>query len=517
MQETELKIMLDAETERRLRRHPALAAMREGAPRGAGLVSIYFDTPDQVLARAGIALRLRRERRRWVQTVKLGGAGQGGMFSNVEIDFPAPGGQLDLSRDDPEGVYRRIATLLDGREPTAVFETRVQRRVQMLRAPDGGLVEFAIDRGEIVAGAARAPVLEAEFELREGEVTSLFEVARRLFDRGPVRFSPLNKAARGRRLVAQGVADPPVEPRKAGTPQFTGSATIETVARDVLRDCFAQIAENMVTVAASDAIEGPHQLRVGLRRLRTAFAVFGPSLGKEAFAGLNATARRLGQVVGALRDLDVLVEEVVAGQAALGLDEPALEALIAALEPRRSAVRAEVRAALASAESVGFVFDLAQLIEARGWLSPADYAQTERLAAPILTEARSILEKRLARVRKRGRKPEKLSAEELHELRKELKKLRYAADMLSPVFAARRVEGHLKALRRLQDTFGSLNDAAMARALLSGPEAPGAGDAEAQRAVGWVLGALAVRIRDDRPALFERWGVLMKAKPFWEE
>jgi CHAD domain-containing protein len=268
-------------------------------------------------------------------------------------------------------------------------------------------------------------------------------------------------------------------------------------------------------VAASDAIEGPHQLRVGLRRLRTAFAVFGPSLGKEAFAALNATARRLGQVVGALRDLDVLVEEVIAGQAALGLDEPALEALMATLEPRRRAVRAEVRAALAAPESVGFLFDLGQMIEGRGWLSPSDYTQTERLAAPILTEARSILTRRLTRVRKRGRKPEKLSAEELHELRKELKKLRYAADMLSPVFAARRVEGHLKALRRLQDTFGSLNDAAMAREILSGPEAPGAGDAEAQRAVGWVLGALAVRIRDDRPALFERWAALMKARPFW--
>jgi triphosphatase len=517
MDETELKIMLDAESERRLRRHPALAAMREGRPRSAGLVSIYYDTPDRALARAGIALRLRRERRRWIQTVKIGGAGRGGLFSNVEIDFPAPKGRLDLARDDPDGAYRRIATLLDGREPSVVFETHVRRTVQMLRAPDGGLVEFALDRGEIIAGALSAPIREAELELAEGQVTALFDVGRKLFDRGPVRFSPLNKAARGRLLAEKGIADPPVAPRKAGAPVFAATATVESVARDVLRDCFAQIAENMVVVAASDAIEGPHQLRVGLRRLRTAFSVFGPSLGTDAFTSLGATARRLGQIVGALRDLDVLVEEVVAGQAELGLDAAALEALTAALEPRRKSVRAEVRATLAAPESVGFLFDLAQMIEARGWISPSDYTQTERLAAPILAEARTILGKRLAKVRKRGRKPEKLNAEELHELRKELKKLRYAADMLSPIFAARRVEGHLKALRRLQDTFGSLNDAAMAREILSGPEAPGAGDAEAQRAVGWVLGALAVRIRDDRPALFERWTALMKARPFWVE
>jgi hypothetical protein len=67
-----------------------------------------------------------------------------------------------------------------------------------------------------------------------------------------------------------------------------------------------------------------------------------------------------------------------------------------------------VRATLAAPESVGFLFDLAQMIEARGWFSPSDYTQTERLAAPILAEARSILGKRLAKVRKRGRKPEKL-------------------------------------------------------------------------------------------------------------
>ena len=43
----------------------------------------------------------------------------------------------------------------------------------------------------------------------------------------------------------------------------------------------------MAVVAESDEAEGPHQLRVGLRRLRTAFAVFGPSLGKAAMAPLS--------------------------------------------------------------------------------------------------------------------------------------------------------------------------------------------------------------------------------------
>ena len=116
---------------------------------------------------------------------------------------------------------------------------------------------------------------------------------------------------------------------------------------------------------------------------------------------------------------------------------------------------------------------------------------------------------------KRGKRIETLDAAALHELRKELKKLRYAVDALAPIFPGRKFADYLGSLKELQDAFGSLNDAAMAGTVLSGPEAPGAGDAAAQRGVGWVLGALAVQAGDDRPKLFERWEDLAKAKPFW--
>ena len=70
------------------------------------------------------------------------------------------------------------------------------------------------------------------------------------------------------------------------SPEISSSSAsrIGVVARDVLRDCHAQIAANLVVVAGSTEPEGPHQLRVGLRRLRTAFAVFEDSLGAHLFA-----------------------------------------------------------------------------------------------------------------------------------------------------------------------------------------------------------------------------------------
>lgn len=515
MIETELKIFLDAGAEARLLRHPDLETTRLEPRRSETLVSIYFDTEDHALAAAGIALRLRKVGRRWVQTIKVkprGPAGHG-LFANREIERPAPGGRLVLEGDEPE--YAAIAEAVGSSELIRVFETRVKRVTELLAAPGGGEVELAIDRGEIVAGEKTAPILEAELELKAGDVGAVYALAASLFTEGPVRFANANKSARGYALARTGVADKPLAARMAGKPDYDGSASVESVAGAVLRDCFAQIAGNMVVVADSEAVEGPHQLRVGLRRLRTALGVFSPSLGGgQALAGLNDGARRLGQLVSGLRDLDVLIEDV-ARLAALGLDDAARDALVAALRARREIERAEVRAALASAETVAFVFDLGRFIEARGWLEPADYSQTARLARPIREVAPGILSKRHRKAMRLGRGVEQFDDEALHTLRKELKKLRYAADMLGTIFGDRKVAGYLRTLKDLQNSFGSLTDAAMAEHWLSGEQAPGRDNPAAQRATGWALGTLLMGVTADRPGLFARWEKLTRAKHFW--
>jgi inorganic triphosphatase YgiF len=177
MIETELKIALDAAAEAKLRRHPALAGLRAAPRRTETLVSVYFDTADHALATARIALRLRKVGRRWVQTVKRGSGGSiAGLFSNVEVERPAPGGRLALNGPDPEGVFAAVAAASDGAPLAPVFETRVRRTVERLKAPGGGEVELAIDKGEIVAGEARAPIREAELELTDGGAGALRRV-----------------------------------------------------------------------------------------------------------------------------------------------------------------------------------------------------------------------------------------------------------------------------------------------------------------------------------------------------
>ncbi|WP_424933247.1 CHAD domain-containing protein [Amaricoccus macauensis] len=514
MLETELKIALDPKQEARLRRHAGLTSLRVGNRKTQNLVSVYYDTPDHDLAKAGIALRLRKVGRRWIQTIKFGKNGGGnGFFSRSEIEMPAPGGRLVLEGPDPEGMFAEINRITAGGAVSPVFETRIRRVTDHLKLENGSEIELALDHGEVVAGDITQPIHEAEIELLSGEVAAVYDVAQMLFESGPVRFGSESKAARGYRL-ARGETEPPVSARNAGSLNFDADATVESVARDVLRDCFAQIAANMVVVADTDLMEGPHQLRVGLRRIRTAFSVFGDALGKEAFTNLSEQARILGQIVGSLRDIDVLIDEVVAdtGQ---GLDDKASEALIGVLEKRRTKVRADVRDYLVKPECVNFLFDLGRMIEGRGWLAPSDYSQTARLAAPVGEYAPVLLDKRYKKVSKYGKKIRKLEVEALHEMRKELKKLRYTADVFETIYPGKKVKSYIKSLKTLQDKFGSLNDAAMVEEYFSGTNAPGRSDAAAQRAVGWILGTLAVQVGQDRPKLFDSWDEFAKEKPFW--
>lgn len=517
MIEAELKITLDEAGLARLRRSPVVARLRMAPGRTQDLVSVYYDTPDHALAAAGVSLRLRRSGRAWVQTVKrrAGAIQSSGFFAHEEDERPAPGGRLVLDGPDPDGALAAVRAAAEAGPLTPVFETRVRRRVERLATSDGAEVELALDEGETVAGGARAPIREAEIERVSGEVGAVFAVARALFPTGPVRFSAENKAARGYELARTGALDTTVAPRGAGSVALDGAATVEAVARDILRDCLAQVATNLVVVEDGTAIEGPHQLRVGLRRLRTAFGLFQPILGGEAMTALAATAQALGQDVGALRDADVLLDEVVAEAVGEGLDADAVDALAAALAARREAIRARVRATLAAGPATGFLFDLAAFIEARGWLAPTDYGQSARLATAIEAAAPAMLRKRHRRVMKTGRRVRELDTEGLHDLRKQLKKLRYAVDMLGSLYDADAVAPYLRSLKDLQDAFGSMNDAAMARHELSGADAPARADPDAQRAVGWVLGTLAAREARDRPDLFDRWDRLAGAKTFW--
>jgi inorganic triphosphatase YgiF len=516
MGEIELKFAIDEPMAGRLWERARKLHLTKGGRTTRTLTTVYLDTPGHALKGAGIALRLRRDGRRWVQTVQAGRALHGGLAQGDKMETPAPGGQPQLHAIPDQAIREEIVRQVAGAPLQTVCETVIKRTASELVLGDGTRAELAIDDGEIRANGRSAPWREAEIELIEGRPSGLFDIAQALFSDGGLRFSRLSKAARGYLLAETGAIETPVGPRNAQSVVLHAGQTAEQAARDIVRECFDQVADNVVAVQRLDDPEGAHQLRVALRRLRSVFSLFSPVLQSPELTRLGEEARWLGQEVGRLRDLDVVAREVVRREADSHPEEARLPALADALDLEAAERRRHLRECLAGARVQAFLIGLARFAETRGWLLAQDYGQTERLAAPVGELAEKALTKRWKKVGKRGRQLEKLDPEQRHDLRKELKKLRYAVEFLSPLFPARHVAPFGKRLRKLQNVFGELNDAALVKAMFAGNHVRCAEEPAAQRAIGWVIGASQARAEAGWHAAYGLWRKLEDARPFWK-
>ena len=519
MEELELKFVLDEQTEKRLRENPALSRLTQGKAADESLHSIYYDTADRALRAAGIALRLRRKGRRWVQTVKAGKGLRSGLSSATEAECPVKNGRLDLDRVPDERIRDAVKRRLDGSAPEPVCETRVRRTKRDLVMPDGSRIELAIDVGEVRAGERAAPWREAELELKQGSPAALFEAARALFPEGGLEFSSLTKAQRGYLLAEQGRIAPLPAPRKAEAVRLKRSESAGEALVAILRECLDQVAANALAIAQGDDPEGPHQLRVGLRRLRAAFAVYRPAIGRAVLKPLEEEARWLGQEVGRLRDLDVVRDDIVTPEGKRHPGEEGFRRLAEALALAAADERARLRETLKSGRSHAFLIDLAAFVETGGWARAGDGAAAKALSRPAAERAGRALARSWKRAAKRARSRaggiETLSIAERHELRKALKRLRYAVEFFAPLYPGGAVKPFLKRLKELQDLFGALNDVAVAEGLFAGPAAPGADDPAVERAIGLVIDARRERAERDWASARAAWAALEDTPRFW--
>jgi len=433
--EIELKAGLDAASARLLARRLTGCA---GPPGSVALIATFYDTEDRRLQRAGIALRVRREGRVFIQTVKSGRTGEGGFQQVRETERRLPNSRPDLRKPGDPQLARTLAGLLGGVEPEAWITTRVRRRLWRVRHPIG-LVEVAIDVGRIEADGRTAPVLEAEFELKEGSPEAVFAIAADLVGDLPVDLLLPSKAARGARL-AEGSAAPPVQRR----PRPHDAQIDAAVAwRAALGGLAATIAAELRRVLIAGDPEGPHQLRVALRRLRVLAGAYRPILEAGVAAEIAEEARRIGRLVAPLRDSDVMIDMIeTAGRA-----DPILENALAA---QRSRVRAEVRSKLREGRATGFAIRLLQLANLGGW-------RPDGRSGPV--RAADLLDRRLKRqwkaARQLGDRLSTLDDEQRHEFRKLIKNIRYLLEFHETKRVSREIRTGLK---KLQENLGSLND-----------------------------------------------------------
>ncbi len=430
------------------------------------LAAIYFDTAERTLARAGIGLRLRQEGPQWVQTCK--GPAEDGI---TRLEHNAAAGtaepQLDLARHAGHPLGERLATLGElALRP--VFETRIERAQRASRVP-GAQLELALDVGELRAGEARLPVHELELELAGGEVNALLAYAHGLVTRLPLSLDLRSKAERGENL-ARGLRQS--APRKAKPLALRKDQGASAALRALLLNCFDQVAANASQIGSGDwTDEHLHQLRVGLRRLKSGLRLFrglGSTAQHPAWPDFEAQATQLLKALGPLRDAALQPAQRWPALAQ-ALAEQGLILPPATPGPARAA---EVLALLRAPRTQQF------LLEWLGWMHWLDQQPADTAPWPL----RARLRRWRLQLKRQAKRLAQLDAEARHALRLRLKRQRYALELAAGLYKPKAVAGRLKALAAAQDQLGELCDLELA---LAGPLPPG--DAAQAVARGWLL------------------------------
>ncbi|RFC34314.1 MAG: adenylate cyclase [Candidatus Nitrotoga sp. MKT] len=491
--EIELKLTIDPAHVERLRRHPVLKSMVQGKPRRHKLHSIYFDTPEQDLLRAGFTLRLRRISGCWVQTVKGGGSAEGGLHHRNEWEWPVRGEKPEPAPSIPDLALLLTPKLLARLCP--LFVTDFWRTAWQLRTAQGAEIELALDQGEVHAGNRCQPISEVELELKAGEATSLFEVALAIQKQVPLWVEDISKAQRGY-LLCSGETPPPRMAQPVGlVPEMSVTQAFHRIAGE----CLAQLQGNVAELGHDP--EYLHQARVAVRRLLSALGLFGVVL-PEAFVGVMQELRWIMGYLGPARDWDVFVTQTLPQIAEQLPDNRALARLQADAAELRAARRQAALEAVRSQRYTRLVLTLGLQLARQAEL-PAESVALNEFATQILTRQHK-------RVRRKGRRHAALNTAERHALRIAAKKLRYAAEFFAGLYPHKRARPYLAALAALQDVLGTLNDAAVTQQLLSELPVPRG------QAAGIVSGWTACSSRVRLPELHQAWRNFTRQKVFWK-
>ena len=494
-----LDLTLDPADVPRLSRVPALAALRAGRARATSVEMIWHDTPEGALAAAGLSLCERRVgRERLWRLERLRGT----------PEFPWPPGA-------PAPLVAEAAALADlGAElPTPLLPVAAlsgQLRTLPLTAP--GPLGLAL-----LAGTLRA-------------VTGERAVCRVILSGAPDQVGPLLLAlgaavslsvpAGSLAAEAGAVAGRVPPPRALGAPVLPVQATVA--------DAFARVAGHLVGVVlhlaplarADGPSEAVHQIRVALRRLRSAISLFRRAVGGPALDAANADLRALSRVLGPARDWDVFRDGTARDVQAAFPDERAIARLLTAAERRRLAAYAALRTYLDGPAFRLLGLRLALLLAARPWDQPAETEaeadtakRAEAQATPLAAFAAHMLHRRLARVLGAGDDFAALPTEAVHAVRIQGKRLRYAAEFFAPLFPRKETRRFLRRSSALQERLGHLNDGAAVAGLLA---QLGDGGAERALAVGIVRGFVAAGMRAARAKSERSWRKFSRLEPFWE-
>jgi len=298
-------------------------------------------------------------------------------------------------------------------------------------------------------------------------------------------------------------------PKRSGAPVLPPDALTPGAA---FRHILGHLVDVMLDLApaamtGSTGTEPVHQMRVAVRRARSAITVFRAAIESPELQRAADDLKTLGSRLGPTRDWDVFVTETLPRITAALPQERRLVRLAEAAQKTRRGHQLMLALYLSSADFRLLGVELAWLAAAEGWL-PAPPDPPVSLA----DFAANVLHRRWRKLTHAGRSIEALDIEALHDLRLRAKRARYTAEAFVSLHPGRRSARFIRRLSRLQQHLGLLNDGEVAAGLLKHLDG---GSGRHAFATGVVLGFTAARAANVRPDILRAWAKFRDAGRFW--
>lgn len=448
-QEIELKFLIESGDLPMLDNLPVIGRRLRRAPR-KHIETTYFDTPERLFADSGFALRVRKQDKDRLLSVKQ--AGPSGV-ARGEWECPISGDRP--SREDLAATPAGAVLARNGSEcDLKPLYTVAVERASLLVKQGSTEIEIAVDRGEIKRQDRQLPICELELELKKGEPRQLFALARRFIEKAPLRLSFISKGERGERFT-EGSWGHPVG---ASTPKLAAGMTTAEAFHAICHSCLYDFMLNEPAIEDASDIEGVHRARIAIRRLRAAMSLFKPFISDGDCAHQRRELAWLSDLLGAARDLDVMQRETFEPPVESGSAPMGGSALLAEVARRRGMARKDLRKALLSERMRNLLLDLARWLDHGDWRAATGTGVDD----PVLKRAPKLLARQFKRLRQRGWRLAKAGPEERHRIRITAKKLRYMSEFFDSLVTGgkhrRRFKKYTRSLEAMQSALGKIHD-----------------------------------------------------------
>jgi triphosphatase len=433
----------------------------KGGVRRQHLQAAYIDTPDFLLTQAGIVLRLRKEGRQWIQTLKvatnnplerlehnivLGATGNAIPKWNLDMHHHTKSGQLlkkrfpKLRSDDLKICYR-----------TDIWRRRVVVNTRQ------GILEYALDKGSIYSqlsnGETKTPVQELEIELKEGDPRDVLNHAQSMIKSHGAYIDTRSKSERGY-LLASGLEFSP--PTRAKFISLKGMGEGHEIVSRLIHSCMQQVLANQSVLNAEfkNYSEYLHQLRVGLRRLKVLFKY----LAKQDIYLSDKEIevfKRVFAMLGQYRDNDYVTHVLNPTLLSLGGPEIKLGEITELPNPSRITRGKEFQLLLLEIMSLG-------LTKATPIVNSVKDGNTKDGVSIAKKSVAKLLDSGFRFVSDRVSIFASLKDEEVHLIRKKMKFIRYSLDFFKDYCIKKTYPKFFKSLTVTLDFFGLFNDICVA-------------------------------------------------------